>query len=161
VLEEIPGVKFIFAGASHPTLPTEELDELINTNGLSGKVERLGQVGRDRLGTLYRAASVCVLPSYYESFGLAALEAMSFEVAVVATRVGGLPEVVDDGITGLLVKPGDASALAKALLALLTDPERRGRMGKLGRERAELLFSADRIFDMNLAIYQQAIGTHP
>lgn len=158
VLHDIPEVKLILAGASQPTLPTEELDELIISNGLSGKVERLGQVGRERLGVLYRAASVCVLPSYYESFGLAALEAMSCGVAVVGTRVGGLPEVVEHGVTGLLVAPGDANALAKALLDLLTDPERRESMGRLGRERAERLFSADSVFDMNMCMYQQAIG---
>src|SRR5581483_5398797 len=94
---------------------------------------------------LYSHASVFACPSIYEPFGLINLEAMACETAVVASRVGGIPEVVVDGETGVLVEPGDAPALAAALRALLDDPDRAARLGRAGRARVEARFSWERI----------------
>lgn len=86
----------------------------------------------------YAKADVCVVPSvWHEPFGLVAVEAMAAGRAVVASRTGGLADIVLDGKTGLLVTPGDAAALAGALSRLLDDPGERARMGKAGRARAE------------------------
>ncbi|MFV1985835.1 MAG: glycosyltransferase family 4 protein [Gemmatimonadota bacterium] len=86
--------------------------------------------------TLIEAAAVCVVPSVWaEAFGLAALEPMALRRPVVASEVGGLPEVVVDGETGVLVPPGDERALSTALGALLADPGARHRMGEAGRRR--------------------------
>jgi glycosyltransferase involved in cell wall biosynthesis len=79
---------------------------------------------------------------------------------VVASRVGGIPEVVVDGETGLLVEPGDVTALAQALGRLLADPALAARMGQAGRRRVEAHFSWDRIADRTLAVYQEAIAAH-
>jgi glycosyltransferase involved in cell wall biosynthesis len=83
---------------------------------------------------------VVAVPSHVEPFGLASLEAMAVEVPVVASRVGGIPEVVEDGATGRLVEPRNARALADGVARLLTDPSERQAMGRRGRQRAATVF---------------------
>jgi glycogen synthase len=107
---------------------------------------------------LYSHASVFVCPSIYEPFGLINLEAMACGTPVVASRVGGIPEVVVDGETGWLVPPGDPTALAEALRVARADPARARRMGEAGRRRVEAHFSWDRIAERTLAVYRDAIA---
>ena len=107
---------------------------------------------------LYSHAAVFVCPSIYEPFGLINLEAMACGTPVVATRVGGIPEVVVDGETGWLVPPGDEAALAQALRGALADPARARRIGETGRRRVEAHFSWDRIAERTLAVYRDAIA---
>ena len=109
---------------------------------------------------LYSHAAVFVCPSIYEPFGLINLEAMACGTPVVASRVGGIPEVVVDGETGRLVEPGDVAALGQALRETLADPERARRMGEAGRGRVEAHFSWDRIADRTIAVYRDAIEHH-
>jgi len=106
---------------------------------------------------LYSHAAVFVCPSIYEPFGLINLEAMACGTPVVASRVGGIPEVVVDGETGWLVEPGDATALGQALREALADPERARRMGEAGRRRVEAHFAWDRIADRTMTVYGEAI----
>ena len=83
-----------------------------------------------------------VMPTvYFESFGIAAVEATAMGLPVVASRVGGLAEIVEDGRTGFLVKPGDAVELAGAVQRLMDSPDMRARMGQAGRRRAVEHFS--------------------
>ena len=98
---------------------------------------------RAELLARYAACDIVVVPSRYESFGLTALEAMIFGKPCVAAAVGGLPEVVVDGVTGLLVAPDDAAALAAALLRLIRRPDLRAAMGAAARSRYEAAFTAD------------------
>jgi glycosyltransferase involved in cell wall biosynthesis len=79
---------------------------------------------------------------------------------VVATRVGGTPEAVDDGVTGLLVERGDAAGLARAIAELCLDPERRVKMGAAARERAREVFREDRIVGGLLEVYRAAAARH-
>jgi glycosyltransferase involved in cell wall biosynthesis len=89
----------------------------------------------------YWAATVCVQPSLWqEAFGLSVLEPMSVGCAVIATAVGGVPEIVVNGVTGVLVPPGDIKAMAEALHSLLLDPERRKALGSAGMARAASQF---------------------
>jgi starch synthase len=106
---------------------------------------------------LYSHAAVFACPSIYEPFGLINLEAMACGTPVVASRVGGIPEVVVDGETGWLVEPGDPAALARALRNALADPDRARRMGEAGRRRVEAQFSWDRIATRTLDVYRDAI----
>jgi glycosyltransferase involved in cell wall biosynthesis len=100
---------------------------------------------REDAAELLAAADVCVVPSVWaEAFCLSALEPMAHGVPVVASRVGGIPEVVVDGESGLLVPPGDEQALEQALRHMLSDPEERRRLGEAGRRRAHALFSRER-----------------
>lgn len=109
---------------------------------------------RDDVPRCLAAADVVALPSRHEGLGVAALEAMAAERPVVASRVGGLAEVVVDGETGSLVVPGGADALANALAALAVDPARRARMGAAGAARVRTYFSAAAMADGTLACYQ-------
>jgi len=115
----------------------------------------LGWVPNTDLPPYYRAAAVSVIPSLEEGFGIPAAEAMGCEVAVVASDAGGLPEVVENGVTGLVVPRGDAKALATAIGSLLADPQKRRSMGQAGRERALRLFDWDRTAEQFEAIYRE------
>jgi glycosyltransferase involved in cell wall biosynthesis len=101
-----------------------------------------------------RAWDVFVLPSRAENFPLAALEAMAAGRPVVATRVGGVPEVVVDGETGVIVEPDDADALAAALDLLRRRPAHLAKLGEQGRDRAASVFAADRMGRRMLALYE-------
>jgi starch synthase len=103
-------------------------------------------------------ATVFACPSLYEPLGIVNLEAMASGTAVVASGVGGIPEVVSDGETGLLVPPGDHEALAGALNSLLIDPDRAGAMGRLGRERAIAQFGWAAIAAQTAALYSELAG---
>ncbi|MCS6805543.1 MAG: N-acetyl-alpha-D-glucosaminyl L-malate synthase BshA [Acidobacteriota bacterium] len=102
-------------------------------------------------------ADVLLLPSELESFGLAALEAMACEVPVVASRVGGLPEVVDHGETGYLLPVGDVAAMAEAVIHLLQDDSLRQAMGQRARARAIERFSSRKIIPLYEAFYQRVL----
>jgi glycosyltransferase involved in cell wall biosynthesis len=124
---------------------------------------------------LYSHAAVLCCPSVYEPFGLINLEAMACEVPVVASAVGGIPEVVVDGETGILVpldvverdgvvEPRDAESLARelarAMNALLADPALRRTMGVKGRQRAEALFSWAAVARRTLGLYRTLVEAH-
>ena len=99
----------------------------------------------ENLSQIYDEVTILVVPSRcVESFGLTALEAAFFGVPVVASRLGGLSEVVDDGVTGYLFEPGDIGQLAQHLIHLLGNPKLRSNMGRKARERAISVFSRDR-----------------
>jgi starch synthase len=100
-----------------------------------------------------------VCPSVYEPLGIVNLEAMACATAVVASRVGGIPEVVDGGVTGLLVPTQDPASLADALNLLLRDPGRADAMGLAGRERAVAEFSWDAVAAQTAALYSELTGT--
>jgi glycosyltransferase involved in cell wall biosynthesis len=108
---------------------------------------------RNDVPELVGSATVAVVPSLWaEAFGLTVAEAMAAGVPVVASSVGGIPELIDQGETGMLVPPGDASALAAALRELLDDPARRARMGPKARETAWVRFSHTRVADELAAV---------
>jgi glycosyltransferase involved in cell wall biosynthesis len=155
VIKEHPSVQFVLAGASHPTLPQVEIDALIRDYDLESHVNQTGHLSSEDLARLYRKASVCILPSYYETFGLAALEAMAYGKPVIATQAGGLAEVVEDGKTGLLVPPDDADALARAMIELLNNPTTRTEMGKAGYERARAKFQIEDNVKATLDVYER------
>jgi glycosyltransferase involved in cell wall biosynthesis len=102
-----------------------------------GLLRTVGALPRSRMPEFWNSVSVAVVPSFYESFGLVALEAMACGVPVVATAVGGLKEMVQDGESGLLVRQGDVVSLAHALTNLLTDEPFRRRLAEGARRRAE------------------------
>ncbi|MCA9905670.1 MAG: glycosyltransferase, partial [Anaerolineae bacterium] len=104
------------------------------------------------------ALDIFLMPSLWEGFGLTLLEAMSVSVPVVATTVSAIPEIVVHQETGLLVPPRDVVALAEATLLLLEDSALRHHMGMLGEDRLETYFSADRMIDQTLAVYQRVVG---
>lgn len=133
------------------------LDEVRERYGLREMVAFLGSRGQETLPYYYSAADLCVMPSLYESFGLVALEAMACGTPVVASRVGGLPYLVRDGETGLLVPENDAPALAQALKELLSQPELRERFGRRALEVARE-YSWQRVASESLALYEEVLA---
>jgi colanic acid/amylovoran biosynthesis glycosyltransferase len=101
--------------------------------GLADRVEWVGALGQDEIRARYAAADVFCLPSFAEGVPVVLMEAMAMEVAVVATRVAGIPELIEDGTNGLLVTPARADELADALGRLVDDPGLRARLGAAGR----------------------------
>lgn len=155
VRQKIPNVKLVFAGAYHPTLPVEELNQLISQYSLEECVNFVGSISWPELSNWYQSATLCVLPSYYETFGLAALEPMAFGVPVVAARAGALAEVVEHGVTGLLVPPGDAKALASAIFTILQDQQIQTSMGQAGQRRVQKLFNEEQLLGRFISVYQE------
>ncbi|QNE33509.1 glycosyltransferase [Sphingomonas sp. NBWT7] len=126
-----------------------ELAGLAATLGASGRVDLPGSVDDHVLAQAYADARVFALPSTKEGFGIVYLEAWARGVPVVAARGGAPAEMIADGIDGLSIPPGDISALAAALIALLVDPEAAARMGAAGRAKVERYYSAQ-AFSANL-----------
>jgi glycosyltransferase involved in cell wall biosynthesis len=145
-----PDLKVVVAGDG---FERPDLIALAERLGIARDVTFLGWVPNSELPQYYRAAALSVIPSLEEGFGIPAAEAMGCETAVVASDAGGLPEVVEHGVTGLIVPRGDANALAEAIGELLADPARRARMGQAGRERALRLFDWDRSAEQFEQIY--------
>ena len=145
-----PDLKVVVAGDG---FERPDLIALAERLGITRDVTFLGWVPNSELPQYYRAAALSVIPSLEEGFGIPAAEAMGCETAVVASDAGGLPEVVEHGVTGLIVPRGDSNALAAAIGDLLADPARRARMGQAGRERALRLFDWDRTAEQFEQIY--------
>ncbi|MGQ0701783.1 MAG: N-acetyl-alpha-D-glucosaminyl L-malate synthase BshA [Gemmatimonadales bacterium] len=123
--------------------------------GVDGDVRFLGRI--DTVAPLLQQSDLFLLPSQSESFGLAALEAMACGVPVVASRAGGLPELILDGETGVLEPPGSVEAMARRAAELLRDTARHRAMSEAAAARA-LAFAADRIVPRYEALYQQVAG---
>jgi glycosyltransferase involved in cell wall biosynthesis len=145
-----PDLKVVVAGDG---FERPDLIALAERLGIARDVTFLGWVANSELPPYYRSAAVSVIPSLEEGFGIPAAEAMGCETPVVASDAGGLPEVVEHGVTGLIVPRGDSTALAEAIGSLLADPARRERMGRAGRERALRLFDWDRSAEQFEQIY--------
>ncbi len=137
----------------------EELRSLVHEHRMEDSVDFVGSVDQARLALWYAAADVCAVPSLTESFGLVALEAMATGTPVVATRVGGLQTVVEDGTSGLLVPAGDDVALAEALERVLLDHRLRMHLAHGARERAEL-FTWSRVADGIESLYGRVLDEH-
>ncbi len=128
--------------------------------GIGESTVFLGQ--RDDVLDLMRGFDVFVMPTAeYEGLGYALLEAMSVGLPVVVTRVGGMPEAIDEGRAGLLVEPRDVQGLATALLQLLRDPAERRRLGQAARTRAVAEYSIDRMVELTLAHYLSLLQASP
>jgi alpha-maltose-1-phosphate synthase len=126
-----------------------------DTPELAAEVEGLvGMLQATRSGVLW-IPEMLPKPEVYEPLGIVNLEAMACGTAVVGSRVGGIPEVVDDGVTGLLAPPNDPASLADAMNALLHDPMRAAEMGSAGRERAVAEFSWDAVAAQTAALYAE------
>jgi len=114
---------------------------------------------RETMADYYRAADLYVHSARDEVFGLVIVEAMACGTPVVATAVGGIPEVFDDGVEGILVPPGDPLAMAEAVLKLLDSPEWRSQFGKAGIEKARSCYNMDRCHSEYLSWFEEIIAT--
>jgi L-malate glycosyltransferase len=125
--------------------------------GIQSKIHFMGK--QERVNELLPLADILLMPSELESFGLAALEAMACKVPSIATRVGGVPELIDDGETGLLYPVGDVDAMASGALSLLKDRDRLDAMRDAGRRTAQTRFCSTLVVPQYLRYYEQVLAT--
>jgi glycosyltransferase involved in cell wall biosynthesis len=151
-----PNARLLVVGREMVPGYAAELAGLATELGVADRVQLLGQ--RNDMGRLMAAADVFAMPSVGEPFGLVYAEAMAMELPVVALDSGGATEVVQHGTTGLLSAPGDRTALAANLSRLLSDPDRRHRMGVNGRRRVEADFTSERMADDVANVYRAVLG---
>ena len=134
----------------------DKAQRLAKERGLEERVHFLG--GQDQVRPLLSIADVFLLPSMQESFGLAALEAMACEVPVVASSVGGLPEVIEDGRTGFLLPPDDLEGMSRAALRLLTDARLHGEIREAARQVVHTKFCEEKIVPLYEQYYEQVMA---
>jgi len=151
--ERVPGLTLEIAGDGELE---PELRATAARLGLDEVVTFLGRVAP--VAPVLERAEVVVVPSFGEGFGMVALEAMERGRPVIASDVGGLPEIVADGQTGMLVPSGDVEALARAIAELAGDPVRAAELGAAGRVRALQEFSQERCTERIAALYGAALA---
>jgi glycogen(starch) synthase len=155
ILEKFPSVRLIIAGDGPER---GSLERQARELGVEDAVDFLGWVAPSEVPALINTASILVLPSRADAFPLAGIQAAFMERPVVATRVGGIPELVVDGETGLLVEAENTAGLADAILSLLDHPEKVDRLGEAARERSLKLFDIDRIADSYQNLYRRIVA---
>lgn len=151
--DQFPLAEMVIAGNG---AAKEQLEDQAQGLGIGARVTFPGWVKHEDVQALINEANVVVMPSRWEeAFGLVALEAALMERPVIATRVGGLPEVVVDGVTGIVVEKEDSEGLAAAMGRLLRNPEEAMTMGRAARARAEDMFTLERHIDACESLYRQ------
>ena len=172
---KVPQANFIIAGANpaeslaHGDDETSEINALVLELGLQQHVQLMGGVDDDELVRLYRSCDVVILPALrapndVEGFGIVLLEAAAAGKPTVATRVGGIPDAVDDGKSGILVEPGDYQSLSRTIIGLLNDPAAGLAMGRYGRQRVREQFAWDKIierYDAEFTASTQSVFNKP
>jgi glycosyltransferase involved in cell wall biosynthesis len=152
LIEQDARIRVVIAGRGEQEA---RLRDLAARADPAGRIHLAGQLAD--IPAFLRALDVFVLPSRWEGLGIVLLEAMAHECPVVATRVGGIPEVVTDGVTGRLVAPDDPGALAEAVLGLIRDPGLASELRRAARQAFERRFTAARMAAETAAIYDEAI----
>jgi glycosyltransferase involved in cell wall biosynthesis len=155
--DEKAGAKLLFLGGGDHK---GHLEERVDALGLKSQVVFLGF--RDNPVDYYFASDIVCLPTFaLDALPYSLIEAMACRKPVVASRFAGIPEIVDDGRTGLLVPPRDPGSLASALAKLLKDASLREQMGRAGRARVEELFTEDRMIEETFSVYEAMPGGRP
>jgi glycosyltransferase involved in cell wall biosynthesis len=155
VIQQMPDVRFLILGEGELR---EALERHVREHHLEKHVFLPG-FRTDVLGCM-KSFDLFVMSSVTEGLGTALLDAMACGKAIVATRTGGIPEVVEDGETGRLVPPRDHAAMAQAILAVLADDEQRRRMGEAGLARVQKRFTVERMVAETAAVYARVAGRH-
>jgi glycosyltransferase involved in cell wall biosynthesis len=148
-----PDARLVLAGEDQDQ--RARLEALARKAGVADRVHFTGHLDEATYRSALAAADVFVLPSEWEAFGIVLVEAMACGVPCVATRVGGAPDVVQDGVTGRVVPYGDEAALAQAIGGLLDDRPLAARMGEAGRARAFKEYSWDAVVERTLDLYRE------
>lgn len=153
LLRDVPDARLVLVGATGPTLP--QVRRLVAELGLQQQVDLHVDVPHHHIPALMHQADLFVLPSRSEPFGIVLVEAGAAGLPVVAARVGGIPELIDHGATGLLVEPGDAPGLAAAMASVLLDPARAHALALAWHQKATLHWGWDKMCGRYLALLSQ------
>ncbi len=140
-------------GAERPAM-----EEVLSKNGMLERTIFLGSVANADMPSIYASADISVLPSLAEATSIAGLEAMASGLPLVGTRVGGIPAIIENNATGLLVPPRDPEAIGAALARLVSDGALRGRMGAAARARVEHEFTWSQVVRRTIDVYQACLG---
>jgi glycosyltransferase involved in cell wall biosynthesis len=162
IWSEAPNAIFTFAPAPMGKgggYPREAYRELLGNLMEDSRVRILDPVSRAQMPDVYRSATICVVPSLWEGFGYVAAEAMASGTAVIASRIGGLAEIVEDDRFGVLVEPGNAEELAQSIVSLICDRERRAQIGIQARERIGSEFSRVAITERMAKLYHEVVAS--
>lgn len=151
-----PSLRLVLAGSGD----ADGLRARARKLGVEAQLELPGWIGQEQKSVLLRQATLLVLPSYIEAMPMSVLEAMAAGVPVVASRVGGVPDMIRDGVDGLLCAPGDVSGLVYAIETLLANPARAQRMGAAAAARAQACFDAETVVAQLEQIYRE-LGEQP
>jgi len=169
ITDAMPDTVFVVAGGN-PTNALAHKEDMLSLieaevakQGLETRVRLMGQVDQHTLIELYHLCDLFVLPAIpvvgdIEGFGIVLIEAGAAGKPVVATRVDGIVDAVEDGCSGILVEPGDYHALANEIISLLDDPERRQQMGTYGRRRAQEQFDWDVIGEQYIELFSEVVA---
>jgi glycosyltransferase involved in cell wall biosynthesis len=161
ILEKFPAAEFCFLGRDSIDHDGASWRHKLNS-AVGAKHQshlRFEQVSREQLPDFYRQAAVCMLPSVWENCPYAALEAMACATPLVATNGGGIPEIVENGVSGFLLQSGDARGFAARIVSLLEDAALRASIGEGARARVAEAFSVERVLPKMIAVYESA--AHP
>jgi glycosyltransferase involved in cell wall biosynthesis len=155
LIERGRSIRVVLAGDGQER---RQLERLAAELGLADRVEFRGDVPHDAVPAVLSGLDIFALPSKAEGFGVAVVEAAAMGLPVVASNVHGLPDVVHDGSSGLLVPPGDVEALAGAIDRLAGDPGLRAAMGRAGRKLVEERYDWEQNTAQMEALYQQLVA---
>jgi glycosyltransferase involved in cell wall biosynthesis len=163
VVREVPSVRFVLIGEDRPDGQggtwRARLEALFRDRGVEDRVTFLGPLDQPEMTAWYGRADVAVVPSLiYESFSYTCAQAAAAGLPVVASRIGGIPETIEDGVAGILVDPGDVEQLAAALVRVARDAELRRRMGRAGRDKVRRDFAAAVVAETALGLYRRLAG---
>ncbi|MBC7541808.1 MAG: glycosyltransferase family 4 protein [Candidatus Sericytochromatia bacterium] len=158
VLERHPNARFVICGKG-PGL--EEYRHLAHALGVADRVHFTGYIDDDTLYQLFQVSDAAVFPSLYEPFGIVALEGMAAGKATIVSDVGGMAEIIQDGVNGLEVAPDDPGALAHAIHRVLSDINWGNALGTAGRRDTEQIYNWDLIAAQTADVYAKVMGDQP
>jgi len=156
VLEKFPEAKFIFIG-DDCGMKLHLLEEISRLKA-QASVEFIDQVPQDKLVDYYQQSAVCVVPSLWENHPYAVLEAMACGKAVIASGVGGIPEIIKDKYSGILVLPGSFISLAEAIIGVLGDNGLQRMLGDNARKYIEDKYASSAVVQENLKVYKELLA---
>jgi 1,4-alpha-glucan branching enzyme len=157
VQKTFPQLGVVLAGPWQLRQTPEKLGITKNDTIIGGMITWTGFAPLEKLTQLYRHARVCVIPSYFESFGIAAVEAMACGKVVIAARSGGLAEIIDEGKTGFLLPPGNAQALADKIIEVINTPSLQRTLGQAARQKVLERYDTPVVVSQMLKYYQSIL----
>ncbi len=161
ILKKFPEAKLLVAGRDYRIPRTRLSTRAFLEKGMDDRTKEtarfLGHVEHSQMPGLFRRGHVCVFPSHMESQGIVAVEAMACGRPTVFTKLGPGPEVIEDGVSGLLCDPYDPKDIAEKIITILKDPELAARLGRNARRRVEERFSTDVLVPKNIEFYEECI----
>jgi len=161
VRERLGEIRAVFAGEWYTRGDREAAEKLVEEYQLGPNVEFVGPVGPARKYELLKGADILIFPSKNEGQPFVILEAMAAGLPIISTKVGCIPEMVEDGVNGFLIEPGDVDRLAEKICAVLSDGALRRRMGEASRERFLSEFTFDIFAKRMRGIFSEALNGVP